>query len=320
MANLLYTTDLKADVLFRIGEPTDGSSDFDSKVLEYLNRALNTLALGGGEFNEDIQEDWWWLRQDPPGVLILQAPYETGTVAVTNNSDAITFSDPPTFTGAEWCLQIDGLNTVFRVTAHTASEASATLDSVYTGVTDAAASFTLFRVTYPVASNVFRIIAPMRGYAECPFEVDGTEVKAMDRDYPLARIEKGVPTHFAHVTETKVRFNRYGVDTNGGLLRVEYDYLFKPPDMAGTENEEPAVPRSYRRILADMAVFWLYLDKDDNRDVKLAELVKRGIRAMEFEHRHRVTSYSRHYGKLMPRGRRKTSIGVLRTESGHIIG
>ena len=43
MANYTTSADLVTDILFRSNEPTDGTSDFDSIALQYLNRAYQGL-------------------------------------------------------------------------------------------------------------------------------------------------------------------------------------------------------------------------------------------------------------------------------------
>lgn len=319
MANLKYTTDLQTDVLFRAGEPTDGRSDYNDHVLALLNRAQSALALGGCEFAPDINEDWWWLRKDPPGTLVLQAPMETGTVTVTNNNAAVTFSSAPAVSAEGWFFRTTDDSDVFRVTSHVAGATGATLDSVFTGTTGSK-TYTLFKTEYTLASDVLRIIGPMRGYADGLFDVDGCEVQALNRDYPLARIEKGRPDRFAPITETKVRFNRYGIDTEGALIRLEYDYLFRPVALAGDDNEEPAVPAQFRYLLADMALFWLYLVKDDNRDVKLSQIVARGIEAMKRENQKRKVVYGGNFGRIRARAASGDNRQVPRSESGFILG
>lgn len=315
MANLRYTTDIKADVLFRGGEPQANSS-YDASVLEWINRAQTGLALGGLEFNETVQENWWWLRKDPPGVLVLQPPITTGTVAVTNNSSSVTFTNAPAVSTTGYFFKTDADSDTFRVSAHAANDTMATLDSVFTGETNTAKTYTLFKTEYTLADDVHRVIAPMRSYSDAELRVDGIELSAMDRDYPIALIEEGTPCKFAHISDQKVRFNRYGTANNGALLRLEYDYLRTPPTLTGEAGEEPIVPLRFRQILADIALFWLYLIKDDNRDVKLAEIVKLAILAMANEQRHRMPTYSTSFGRIMTRRPSGKPSRSIRTASG----
>src|SRR5512144_504520 len=114
------TAELLEDLLFRAGEPVDGTSDFKDAGLRYLNRAQQALALGGAEFEPSIQEDWWWLRKSPSGVLTLEPVYSTGTVAVANASAIVTFSSPPATSRTGNFFAVDGDSTRYRILSHTA--------------------------------------------------------------------------------------------------------------------------------------------------------------------------------------------------------
>ena len=83
MANYTFSSDLVNDILFRAGEPIDGTSDFDSVALQYLNRAYQSVWSGGSEILPQINEQWWWLRKDDQGVLTLNPVIDTGTVLVS---------------------------------------------------------------------------------------------------------------------------------------------------------------------------------------------------------------------------------------------
>src|SRR3989304_5879373 len=93
MSNYTHSQDLVTDILFRNGEPTDGTSDFDSVALQYLNRGYQIVWTGGAELDPSLNEKWLWLRKNPPGVLTLEPRIVNGTVRVTKGSTAITFSE-----------------------------------------------------------------------------------------------------------------------------------------------------------------------------------------------------------------------------------
>lgn len=327
MAAYQFTSDLVADVLFRTGEPVDGSSAQTPAIVQLLNRAYNTVIMGGGEFDNKLDEEWWWLHKDPPGTLILEAPVTAGTVAVTNNSATATLSSAPAVTKATWFFKVDIHSDVFRVSAHTGGSGVLTLDTVYTGPTVAAANYKLFKLEYSLPTDLYRITSQMRIQAGGQEAIDGVELSTMDRDYPIAFIEKGIPNQFANVTESKVRFNRYGIDTGGSLIRVEYDYLFKPSALTNAASEEPLVPIQYRQVLADIAYFYLLQSKHNGsmesstRMSQAAGLIKNGLQAMATEHRHRMIIHGQRFGVIQPR---QSNLGrfrrPLRTESGFIIG
>lgn len=325
MANLTFTSDLLADILFRAGEPTSGTSDFNAVALIYLNRAYQALVMGGGEVDAEINEDWWWAKKQPPGVINLESSYTSGTVSVTNNSASITLSAVVAGSRAGWFFRVEGHSDIFRVIAHTGGTAAMTLDAPFTGSTNAATTYRLFKAEYDLASDVLKVMSPMRVYQGTLSEVDGVELMALERDWPLRDINAGPPLQFALSTESKVRFSHYGPpDTTSvpNLIRLEYDYIARPPDLTspGT-TEEPIVPKQYRKILSDIALTFLFVDKNDDRASMVSGLAKKGLNAMMNEQRSRMVRYSRTFGKLNPRpGQMTTWRHPLRTESGFILG
>jgi hypothetical protein len=96
--------DLVDDVLFRGGEPTDGTSDFEAKVLDYLNQVYVEIVAGGLRFAPNVpRQDWSWLYAE--ATLTLQTVISTGTVNVTKNSVSGVFSSAPTASAAGWHIR-----------------------------------------------------------------------------------------------------------------------------------------------------------------------------------------------------------------------
>lgn len=317
MANLQYSSDIINDALFRAGEPTDGTSDFDSVALIYLNRAYRAMWMGGTEFDPTLHEDWWWLHTEAS--LILNPSITTGTVSVTNNDTAITFSSAPAASVAGYHFKTNAHADVFKISAHTAGNTAATLDSVYTGDTAGTANYRLMQLEYSLASDCLKVISPMRVYQDSRYDVTGQDLREMEREWPLNLIEAGAPERFGMVNETTVRFNRYG-SSEGDLIRVDYDYMRRPDALTDSGSEEPLVPLTYRHVLADMTLYFLMMDKDDTRAAPIGLQAKSGLKAMSNENRSRW-AYMGEPGQIYPRqsniGKLK---GPLRTESGIIIG
>ena len=81
---LLSGRDLKEDVLFRASEPVTGTSQWDEKAMDYINRAYNTLSSGASEFLPEYIEDWWWLRGS--GSMLLDPVHQDGTITLTDGT------------------------------------------------------------------------------------------------------------------------------------------------------------------------------------------------------------------------------------------
>lgn len=300
---LKFTSEIIDDVLFRAGEPTDGTSDFDTAALDYVNRAYRAIWVGGGEFVKDMQERWLWLKKDPPGTLVLNPVIIAGAVTVTQGSNAVTFTSAPAASVAGRLFKVDSHTDVFRIATHTAASASATLDSVYTGISGSGFTFRLMQVEYSLAADVLRLVSPMRVQSDSLVEIEGCELEALDRDFPLTFLESGTPDRFAQVTETKIRFNRCGPESSTEFIRVEYDYLQRPADLTNSASEEPLVPYEFRQVLADCALFLLYSAKSDARAEAVGSQAKAGLAAMGNYNRTRVAKQGRSAGKIQPRSR-----------------
>lgn len=322
MANYTTAADLMADILFRGGEATNGTSDFDAEALRLLNRAYREMYMGGSAFAADVQENWLWLKKDPPGVLILDQVVNAGTVSVTKNSATATLSVSPAASMAGRFFRVEGQPDVFRVSAHTAGTDTLTLDSIYTQTTNATASYSLMKLEYTLASDVLRVIAPMRCQHDSKTEVEGVALLQLEQDWPLQHVESGVPTLFAPVGETKVRFNRYGSgDPSGDFIRLEYDYLARPSDLINDAGSIPVVPAQWRHILCDMALTYLYTSKNDDRVMAVGSAAKAGLMAMALENKQKLQSMSRRFGKIRVRqDNLESKRRPLRTTSGIIIG
>lgn len=318
MANYTTAKDLIDDALQRANEPTGGASEFQDLAIRLLNRAYQELWTGGGAFEPRINESWWWLRAR--GQLLLEPQVTSGTVSVTQGSDAITFSSAITTDLAGYHFQVDGHPDVFVIDTHGGSTDAATLDTVYTGDTESEANYQAFKVDYDLAADVLSLMHPMQTQrTERSIHLIGLE--ELHEAYPLTSIRDGVPDRFAMLDETKVRFNRAG-DDDGEQIRVDYHYLFEPDDLEYTAASVPSVPRQYRKVLADMVVFWLLVQKNDERANGVGKQARAGIRAMVAENRRRWALQA-NMGVIRPRDPRhpgRPADGPVRTESGMILG
>ena len=320
MANYTTSQDLVNDILKRAHEPSDGTSDFDSDVVEYLNRAYLGMLRGGAELDPEIDEDWWWLRADDQGVLTLNPVIDTGTIAVTNNSTSITFSSAPTPSVAGRHLKVNDHADVFIVSSHSAGVTSATLESVYTGSTDSAASYRVFQLDYTLASDVLYLSQTMTAFQDGQHGIIGLELDRLTDKWPRNQAGPGVPKNFSMITDQAVRFSHYGGTSSTDLIKIDYEYMKLPSDLADNSST-PIVPREYRYILADWALSFLFAAKDDAQAGDVAALAQRGMRSMAKDNRRRMLKQGGGtFGKITPRlNQVQRNMRPLRTESGLII-
>jgi hypothetical protein len=298
--------------LARAGETTSGNSKYEAAALIFLNRAYRSLADGGLEFDKSKVRDWWWLYTEAN--LILQPMITTGTVAVTQNSANITFSSGPAPDVDGYLFKVTGFADAFRISTHTAGATAAVLDSVYTGDTNATATYTLMKTDYNLAADFARLISPMKAYQDNGEDgrIYSIAQRDFDSDYPANRITQGVPNRFTFMDADTVRFNAGG-DYDGDYIRVDYDYIKTVTALTDSGSEEPLVPLRYRHVLADLGLYFLLLEKEDPKLQAILAQAKAGLQAMKNEQDARWPRMGMP-GQIRPRttGRRK----VLESASG----
>ena len=309
--------DLKEDVLFRAGEQND--TDWGSQTIDYLNRVYQKLAAGASEFLPEYVEDWWWIRDK--NVLTLEPSVTTGTVDVTQDSASITFSSAPASSIAGYRFKVDGEHELYLISSHTGGNASATLDSAYNGDTDATATYRIMKVEYALDSAVEALIGPMFGFRNNP-RIIGISPERMDELYPIPELTTGVPVAFSLEDTQTVRFS-HGGRTDGKSMRVEYRFRKQITDLTDSDASVPLVPYEWRDVLADMALTYVLLDKNDDRSNATALMARTKLAAMLKENRRRLSKMDiTDIGKIHPRGDvpARRGDGLLRTDSGLIIG
>lgn len=319
MANFRSAKDLKEDILFRASEPRSGTSQWDEagnqRAMSYLNRVYRSLATGASEFLPEYIEDWWWMRQR--GVLYL-LPVIKGTTAVVKGSNIVTLTDDPNNilgtmvldiailgpTGSAldvrgWRFWIEGHPDVFVVQDLNVAALTISLDMPYTGPSQTVASYSLAQDTYKLADNVASLLSPMSAFRERR-TISGMAADRMDELYPISNLQSGVPDAFCLENDTTVRFNRAGRD-DGVAMRVEYRYKPNVEDLVDNDNSMPLVPLQYRHLLADMALVYLMIDKNDDRATAANASARSGLAAMVKENKRRVVQMDREAGRIYAR-------------------
>lgn len=157
MGQFRTTADLKASVLRRCGENTDGTSSFDTQALDYLNQIHYTVITGGSEFNLDVDEPWVWARARNPMILELQPAYSTGSVALTLGSTAGTFSSAPSYSVEGWFLKLDSGPEIYKVASHTAAATAFVIDAAFPQTSVTTQTFRVFKLDYDLVSDYITV-------------------------------------------------------------------------------------------------------------------------------------------------------------------
>ena len=311
MSNLRTGADIVDAVLNRCGELTDGTSTYDSDgtVIRHVNSVYRAVLAGGSEFGLDAGEPWIWAQASAPQLLTLKAPYDTGTISLTQNSTSGTFSSAPSSSLAGWYIRLDAGKDWYQISAHTGASTSFTLDQAFIETT-ASGSFRAVKTDYQLSTAVTRLVAPVIVYRDnirvggSPergqiFEIDAN---TMLRRYPRMLIEESVPDKYAVIGQSNadvltLRFNSYPAED----MRAEVPYIAVASDLTDSSGSTPLIPYGFREILVHGASYFLMLDKSDNRADTEYQLAKAKLQALVNHNRKSLSLAGNSYFRMAPR-------------------
>lgn len=264
MSNLAHTNDCLTYMYLRSGDNVS-SPDFAANALLYLNLAQRELAAGTCRLFPQIVATFPWAKSVYPKTLTL-IPSSTGTVTLTQNSTAITFSSGPAATVANYLIKFGTNETTYRITAHTAASTSATLDSECISASGSS-SYTLFKVDYTIGSaDILRLISVLHSYIDPSLGGDSYELIAeTENDFRryFPTFSSGTPTHFTELGQSEgtftLRFNKYLSST--AYHKLEAPYIPIPTDLTASDLSIPIVPKHHRQTLCELALYFLLQDK-----------------------------------------------------------
>ena len=257
---ITYST-VETRVMNALRIPTTNTTE-QAKVLQTIQDVYRDICA---------KTDWWWLSKR---VLMATTPkVSSGTVSVTQNNTAITFSTAPqqyssnvSVSGFTFLVSgsTDDALATYRISSHTSAATAATLDAVYTGTTDTAATFTCYNDVLELASDVGKLLSVKRYGDPRPLERVGWE--EMSRLKGFNRTE-GRPQVY-----TVYDFETAGTPSSGRLLhlhpypdiayRLEVWYKQRPTYPLSDSNN-PIIPDEFEQTLYYGALargFPLYLN------------------------------------------------------------
>lgn len=205
MAQFRTTADILDLALTNAGEVTNGNSSYESQLLNYFNNLHFALIAGGTiplmkDKSITVDEVWPWSKAKNPLILELQPKITTGTVSLTQGSEAVTFSSAPVSSVAGWHFRIVGRDEWFKIASHTAASTSAELDAAYPDETGSALSYELIKLDYKLIPDYIVINADNN---KLQFqEVAGTTL--------TATLTSGSYTPSALATEVATQLNTTG--------------------------------------------------------------------------------------------------------------
>jgi hypothetical protein len=161
-----YVVETFADIIAAVQEEL-GADPNDTNVTNRIKRDVNQIYL------QEICPDqaWSWLTRRVERQT--KAYFSTGTAEVTQGSATVTLTTGPGFSAKGFFFSADGYNEVYRVAQHTASSATITLESPYTGVSDTVATFKIWTDCIPLPADCESTIKVRHNFRTMPLEAFG---------------------------------------------------------------------------------------------------------------------------------------------------
>ena len=253
MSTYEFGLDVLNDVLFRAGEPTDRTSEYESAAKDYISRVL---------WDVYTYYPWSWAKKYPPGVLQTVAKV-TGAAAVTSGSTSVTLSATVAASLTNRKFVMDDQVVPYRVASHAAGSASLTLDAAYAEDTNGAGAYTVFQDEYQLLTGANGAIHPFSfWFRNRPQWMLSFVSEEELKETPWRFSSTNVLYAIALITETRVRIKPW----TDVIATIEYDYAERQSVLNFTgagSGDTPAVPREDRHVLSDWALFYLLTDKKD---------------------------------------------------------
>lgn len=237
--------------------------------------------------------EWPFLRSPTPLVIQTVTDYTTGTVATTSGSTTVTFSATIAASKTGQYLQTSSSNDWYKITAHTAGTATATLE-IAAITTQLQATYTIRKFYYSTSSSVDRIIQVFQDIL--PYQLiettpeyfqsfnPGFLASGTPRIYCMAGIDSSVG---AGVPQFRLWPNPDAV------INLRIDYLTVATDMSADADISVIPAKWHTTVLLEGAKAQAYSFMDDNRYGGSVQLFSAMIEEMKTEyeiglHRHRV--------------------------------
>ena len=243
------------------------NSDTDTFLKEWINDSYKLIAG---------IKTWPWRVQND----IIQTVEEinTGTVSVTQDSTAITFSSGPVpSVQDDYRIQFDDSDDWYDITSHTAGATSATLSDPYLGTTDAAIVYNLRKVYYDLPSDFDRMITVRQSRSD--IKIDPLDFRFMDKYFPDPT-EVGEPRNYQIIgldslsptTGSNNQFRLVFFPTPNVRMNVDLRFYSKMIALSADTDQPVFQEQWHSLIIFDVLERYAYTFLDDDRlsEVKAA--------------------------------------------------
>lgn len=274
--NLATGEDLLLYTLAHGGQSVDSADTYALLVKSAIHQAYWSI-LGWKEFP--------FARANAPKVVTTAA--KLSPVVSSISGTTVTLSAAITASQAGKKFYLDGNQSAYRISAHTGSTATLTLDATYVE-TQTSGPATIYQDEYALATDVIVPHGPLwlRGQFEGTIDlIEEGEFRAhygRNSGYTAGIVEAAAIIRYstsAGDTSPLIQIAPWTEDQ----VNIEYEYADRDvltfDGVAATDT--PKVPREYRWLIAEWALWLLFRKKSDDSIAPTTENISAGLRMLE---------------------------------------
>lgn len=234
--------------------------------------------------------EWPFFRNPTPLVIQTVTDYSTGTVATIAGSTSITFSGTIAASKANQYIQFSNSNDWYRITAHTAGTAAATLE-IGAINSNSVATFTIRKFYYSTSTSVDRIIQVFQDVL--PYQLIETTPEYFQSFNP-GFLSSGTPRIYCMAGTDSTGAPQFRLWPNpDSVINLRMDYFPVATDMVADADVSVIPAKWHTTILLEGACIPAFKFLDDSRYANSVTLFNAWLEEMKGEyeiglHRHRV--------------------------------
>lgn len=231
------------------------------------------------------------MRSSTPLIVQTVVDYTTGTVATTAGSTTITFSATIANSKTGQYIKTSSSEDWYKISAHTAGSASATLDIAALN-TAAAATYTIRKVYYSTDSTVDRILAIKQTIS--PFQLAEVGKEYFEEIFPRSETT-GSPRYYMMAGLDSSNYPQFILwPSPDAAINLYVDYIKTATDLSADADVSVIPAKWHTSVLLEGAKWQGFTFLDDTRAKDALLIFNAGIEEMKANYplgkaRHRVT-------------------------------
>ena len=280
LENMRTGLDLFDYVMSFGGQPGGMNDDFATTVKAAIRK----------EYWDLLQKHrWWWAIPQRPATLSIVATQ--GVTVSTVVGATLTLSNVIATSQADKKIMLDANLVAYRIIAHTANTAVLTLDADW-AESQTSGRATIYQDEYALSTDVLKPWGPFRSRTDANYIIDLIPYVEFENRFGWGRTTVG--QNISHGTlyaaqqdpatgrmQGVIRFN--AVSDRRFILECPYT-RFHDLDFTGGVNDWPLVPEPDRWVVAEMALWTLWRNKDNKLADSAFIKANKKIEDMEVQH------------------------------------